>query len=92
MNFVVSTICDLSKQEISQLVHQKFGHVSICRLKRMARKGIMDGLPTNIPDLEDTFPIFLLTKATEIPRSSTIEVSKFPPGFMFKMIFFVFQC
>ena len=37
-NIVVPTVCGLSKQDISQLIHQRFGHVSIIRLKRMTRK------------------------------------------------------
>ena len=32
-NIVVPTICGLSKQTHSQLIHQRFGHVSITRLK-----------------------------------------------------------
>ena len=35
-NIVVPTVCGLSKQALSQLIHQCFGHVSITRLKRMA--------------------------------------------------------
>ena len=50
-NLVVPTVCGLSKQTLSQLIHQLFGHVSITRLKRMARKGLMEGLPENPPEL-----------------------------------------
>ena len=32
-NIVVTAVCELSKQNISQLIHQRFGHVSINRLK-----------------------------------------------------------
>ena len=31
-NIVVSTFCGISKQNISQIIHQRFGHVSITRL------------------------------------------------------------
>ena len=32
-NLVVPTVCGLSKQTLSQLIHQRFGHVSVTRLK-----------------------------------------------------------
>ena len=37
-------------------------------------KGIMEGLPENIPDLEEPCPIFLLNKATKIPKVPTTDV------------------
>ena len=60
-NIVVPTVCGL-KKNISQFIHQRFGHVSIARLRIMTRKGLMGGLPENIPELEETCPICLLTK------------------------------
>ena len=51
-NLVVPTFCGISKQTPSQLIHQRFGHVSITRLKRMARRGLMEGLTENLPELE----------------------------------------
>ena len=48
-NIVVPTVCGLSKQTLSQLIHQRFCHVSITRLKLMARKVLMEGLPGNLP-------------------------------------------
>ena len=48
-NIVVPNVCDLSKQNLSQIIHQRFGHVSISRLKRMSIKWLMVGLPTNLP-------------------------------------------
>ena len=44
-NIFVPTVCGISKQTLSQLIHQGFGHVSIPRLKLMARKGLVEGLP-----------------------------------------------
>ena len=32
-NIVVPTVCGLSKQTLSQLIHRRFGHISITRLK-----------------------------------------------------------
>ena len=51
----------------------------------------MEGLPKNLPDLEEPFHICLLTKATTIPRGPTIYVSKFEPGVMLQMYFAVFN-
>ena len=90
-NIVVPTVCGLSKQTLSQLIHQRFGHVSITQLKRMARKGLMDGLPENLPELEEPCTIYLLTKATKISRGPTTDVSKCFPGFMLQMNFAFFN-
>ena len=79
------------KEKISQLIHQSFGHVSIIRLKLMARKGLLEGIPEHLSELEEPFPICLLTKATKIPRGPTTDVSKFAPGFMLQMYFSFFN-
>ena len=47
----------------------------------------MEGLLENLPELDEPFPIYLLTKATKIPRGPTTDVSKFAPGFMLQMNF-----
>ena len=57
----------------------------------MARKGIMEGLPENLPELEEPYPICILTKATEISKGPTTDVSKFSPGFMLQMDFAFFN-
>ena len=41
----VPIVCWISKQTLSQLIHKRFGHVSITIIKKMARKGLMEGLP-----------------------------------------------
>ena len=51
----------------------------------------MEGLPETIPELEDPCPIYLLTKATKIPRGPTTDASKFAPGFMIQMDFAFFN-
>ena len=51
----------------------------------------MEGLPENLPELEDPCPICLLTKATKISSGPTTDVSKFPPGFMLQMDFAFFN-
>ena len=51
-NIFFWTVCELSKGNLYQLIHQYFGHISITRLKIMARKGLMDSILENIYDLE----------------------------------------
>ena len=58
----------------------------------MARKGLMEGLPKNLPDLEETCPIFILTKETKTSEGLTVDVSKIYPGFILHMDFVCFQC
>ena len=55
------------QNNLSQLIHRRFGKISINRLKLMAIKGLVEGLPENIPELEELCPICLMTKATTIP-------------------------
>ena len=86
-NIVVPNVCGISKQNISQLIHQRICHLSITRLRGMARKGLMEGLPENLSKLEEPCPICLLTKATKFSRVPTTGVSKFAPGFMIQMDF-----
>ena len=57
----------------------------------MAIKVLMGGLPEHLPELEEPCPICLLTKATNIPRGPTTDVSKFSPGFMLQMDFAFFN-
>ena len=76
---------------MSQPIHQIFGHVPIPRLEQMARKVITEGLPTNLPNLEEPCPICLLTKATKHTRDPTIDVYKFSPRFMVQMDFEFFN-
>ena len=68
-NIFVPTVFYLSKQNMSQLIHQRFVDVSISILKRMAIKHLLGGLLKNLPDLEEPCLICILTKATKIPRS-----------------------
>ena len=75
-NIFFPTVSALSKQNLSQLIHQRFGHVYIAILKLMSKDRPMEGLLKNIPDLKEPLNIFLLTKATKSP---TIDVSTPPP-------------
>ena len=82
-NDVVPTFSSLSKQKIYHLIRKFSVHVSIARLKQMSRKGLMEGLPTHLPGLEDPCPICLLNKENKIPRGPTIDDSRFPLGSCF---------
>ena len=53
----------------------------------MARKGLMEGLPENIPESEYPCPICFTTKATKKPRGTTTDLSNPPPGFMLQTDF-----
>ena len=53
----------------------------------MVIKGLIKGIPKNLPDLLEPCPIFLLTTATKIPIGPTIDVSKFSHGFMLQRNF-----
>ena len=57
----------------------------------MAGKGLMEGLPENLPELEEPIPVCLFTKATKITRGPTTDVSKIAPGFMLQMDFSFFN-
>ena len=89
-NIVIPTVCQLSRKILSQIIHQSFVHISITRLKLIARKGLMEGLQENLPELEETCPIYLLTKETKITRGPTTDISKISPGFMLQMNFSFF--
>ena len=91
VTIVVPTVCGLSKQTLSQLILQCFGQVSITRLKRMARKGLIEGLTENLPEVEEPCPICIFTKATIISRGPTTDVSKLASGFMLQMDFAFFN-
>ena len=86
-NIVVPTLFALSTHNLSQIMNQHFGHVSIYRLKSMTRKGLMEGIPKNIPDMEKPCDICILTKATNITIGLTIDVLKNPLGSCLKCIF-----
>ena len=48
-NIVVQTVCGISKQTLSQIIHHRSGHVSITQLKRISRKVLVEGLSVNLP-------------------------------------------
>ena len=86
-NIVVPTVCALLKNNIVHIIHHIFGRIYFTRLKRISRKKSMEGLPENLPELEEHRLIFLLNKANKIPRVQTADVSKFARGFMLQMDF-----
>ena len=60
-------------------------------LRIMARKVILQSLPTNIPDLEEPRPVCFLTKGTKITIGPTIDEPKLFPGFILQMEFLFFN-
>ena len=46
---VVLTVWSISKQNFYQIIHQRFGHVSVARLKLMAKKSTHGGSPIEYP-------------------------------------------
>ena len=50
-------------------------------------KGLMKGLPKNPTDLEEPWPICILTNPTKILRCINIDVLNFPPRFTIKTDF-----
>ena len=52
----------------------------------MARKGLMEVLPENLPELEEPCPICLLTKATKYPEVQPLMPLNFPLDSCFKWI------
>ena len=48
-NIVAPTVCEISKQNLSQIIHQRFCHISINRLKNISRKRTHGGVPRKSP-------------------------------------------
>ena len=57
----------------------------------MERKGLMEGLQKNLPDLEEPLTICLLAKGTQIPRGPIICVSNIVSRFMLQIYFAFFN-
>ena len=47
----------------------------------------MEGIPEKNPELKESCPIYIITKANKIPIGLTTDVSKFAPGFMLQTNF-----
>ena len=84
LNFLRNT-----KKNLSQLINQSFGHVYINILNQMTRKGLMEGLQENLPELEEPWPICLMNKALTlgscfrwILRFSVLKASVDLPQFL----------
>ena len=52
-DIVVSTVCVSSKNNLSQRIHQCFGHALITSLSTMVIKVLMQGITKNLPDVEE---------------------------------------
>ena len=62
------------------LIHQKCGHFFHGRVVELARRGLIDGLPSRIPKLNDDCPICLAAKATHHPRKPPADYTLLGPG------------
>ena len=87
MYHMVPTIFGVSKINFYQIFHRHFDHVSPARFWCMAKKDLVKCVPTHLLGLEEPFPIFILTKETNITISPTIDLSKFSPDFMLQLYF-----
>ena len=88
-NIFVPNVCALPKQNLYQLIHQNFGHVSITRLKLMAIKGswkVSQKISPNwkIPDLPVSGPMQLKLPEVQSPMSKNF------PWVHASNIFFIF--
>ena len=88
---MVPIFCGLSEKNLSQIIHQRFGHILITRIRQMARKGLMICILRNIPDVYELWTICLSNKETKMTRGMIIDVSKFAPGFMLEINFSFFN-
>ena len=82
-NNVVPNVYAISKQNISHLIHQCFGNASITSLKLMSRKGLLEGLPKNLPDLEELCPFFSWPRQLNLPEFQPLMSWNFPLGSCF---------
>ena len=57
----------------------------------MGKRKLIEGLPVNIPELDQPCAICLLTKATKNPCGPSIDVSTFVPGFILQLDFAFFN-
>ena len=62
-----------------------------CQVKTMERKGLIEFIATNVPHLENNFPIYFLTKSTKVTIGQTTDVSNPTSGLMFQMNFQFFN-
>ena len=75
------------KINIFQIFHQRFGNISLAKLWRMSKKGLMKGLPKHLPHFEDTQSIHLSNKAEKNPWVQPLIYQSFTLVSFFKCIF-----
>ena len=79
------------KINIFQIFHQRFGNISLAKLWRMSKKGLMKGLPKHLPHFEDTQSIHLSNKAEKNPWVQPLIYQSFTLVSFFKCIFSLFN-
>jgi hypothetical protein len=73
--FVDPVIAGLAtKYPSSQLIHQRFGHISNDRIQQMCRDQSLKNLPKRFTPLRTACPICIVTKGKRIPRNPTVNV------------------
>lgn len=62
------------------LIHQKCGHFHNARVEELARRHLIDGLPSKLPKMRYYCPICLATKAVHHPRRPPVDYTLLSPG------------
>ena len=76
---IVPTACQ-ARSLSPQLIHQKCGHFFHARIVDLAKRKLVEGIPTNIPKLETPCPICLATKSVHHPRRPPADYTLLKPG------------
>jgi len=79
-----------TKYPSSQLIHQRFGHISNDRIQQMCKEQSLSDLPKSFKPLRTPCPICIVTKGKRIPRNPTVDVP-LEPGTRLHMDFTFFN-
>jgi hypothetical protein len=79
-----------TKYPSSQLLHQRFGHISNDKIRQMCADQALTDLPKTFQALRTDCPICIATKGKRIPRNPTADVP-LPPGTRLHMDFTFFN-
>ena len=76
---ILPTAC-LARSLSAQLIHQKCGHYFQNRIAELAKKKLIDGLPSKIPALQTPCPFCHATKSVHHPRRPPADYTLLKPG------------
>ena len=85
-NIVVPNVFALSKKNLYQLTHQRFGNVSITRLRIMVSIGLVKGIPKISTTYNNHALFFYLLMQLRLPEFLTQMSQSLPLGSRFKWI------